>query len=58
MSSKLETFKLSEWVFTLQSILKMAGGQVRKEMKDMEAEMKEKRKGETRGIHYALKRVC
>lgn len=31
MSSELETFKLSEWVVTLQSILKMAGGQVRNE---------------------------
>lgn len=41
--SKLETFSFCKLVVTLQSILKMAGGQARNEMKEMEVEMKEKR---------------
>lgn len=32
---------------TLQSIMKITGGQMKNEIKEMKAEIKEKRKGET-----------
>lgn len=43
--SKLKTFKLSKLVVTLQSIMKMTGGQARNEMKEMEVKDEGKEKG-------------
>lgn len=56
--SKLETFKLSKLMATLQSIMKIAGGQMKNEIKEMKAEIKEKKRRDREKFIIHLEWVC